>query len=60
MKLQFCYLEHLRFPEIRTCGMTDELGWVIMGTKEKNVKCATSITHRRLTFVRCRCSTFLY
>ena len=28
MKLLFCYLEHLRFPKIRTCETTDELGWV--------------------------------
>ena len=29
MKLLFCYLEHLRFLEIRTCKTTDELRWVI-------------------------------
>jgi len=25
-------LRTLRFPEIRTCEMTDELGWVILQT----------------------------
>jgi hypothetical protein len=29
MKLLFCYLENLRFPEIRTCETIDELDWVI-------------------------------
>jgi hypothetical protein len=29
MKLHFCYLETLRFPEIKTCNMTEELRWVI-------------------------------
>jgi hypothetical protein len=60
MKLLFCYLKHLRFPEIRTCETTDKLGWVIKETKEKNVQHVTSITHEDLHLFAVRCSAFLY
>jgi hypothetical protein len=33
MKLLFCYLEHLGFPEIRTCETTYEFSYMQIGRR---------------------------
>ena len=39
MNILFCYLEHLRFPEIRTCETAEEPGWVVSSSLTKNTAC---------------------